>query len=282
MSESHPRLLFVDDEDSLRFTIPAILRAEGFEVTAAATAAEALRLIANQAFDVLLSHLNIGELSDGFTVVSAMKRSQPNCRTLILTGFPDFDNALENIRRQADGYILKPTRPRALAETIRKRLATPNHNHTGFHKSLAQLIHHHKDTIIYRWLADVRSDEELQNIAMTDQERIDHLPAVLDEVINALETDKPLVQSQHHLRSQASHVAQVHGAVRKRQGYTLELTFKEARILQCQLFELAQENLLDLDMSNIIPDMTVITDTIELLVAESIKSFVSEDVAALR
>jgi DNA-binding NarL/FixJ family response regulator len=278
--EDRPRLLFVDDEDSLRHTIPAILKAEGFEVVAAASAAEALQLIATQSFDVLLSDLNIGELSDGFTVVSAMKRSQPNCRTLILTGFPDFDNALENIRQQADGYILKPTKPKALAETIRKRLATAPANHPGSNERLAQLIENDKRLLVQRWLESVRSDEELQKIVMTDQERIDHVPAVLDEVIDSLKNDRPLVQNQRHLRPGALHAAKVHGESRRLQGYTLSLTFREARILQCQIFELTQENLLELDMSNVIPDLTVITDTIEVLVAESIKAFIDLEVPA--
>jgi DNA-binding NtrC family response regulator len=81
-----PKLLFVDDEDSIRITLPAILHREGFEVTAAATVAEAIALINRQTFDILLSDLNIGEPGDGFTVVSAMRRIQPTARTFILTG----------------------------------------------------------------------------------------------------------------------------------------------------------------------------------------------------
>ena len=59
-------------------------------------------------FDVLISDLNIGQPGDGFTVVSAMRRSQPACITLILTGYPGFDTALEAIRSQVDDYLIKP------------------------------------------------------------------------------------------------------------------------------------------------------------------------------
>src|SRR6266567_5471173 len=51
---------------------------------------EILKLIQSEQFDVLLSDLNIGEPSDGFTVVSAMRRIQPDALTIILTGYPAF------------------------------------------------------------------------------------------------------------------------------------------------------------------------------------------------
>src|SRR5947199_5483362 len=72
-----PKILFVDDEDSIRLTLPPLLQSYGFEVTAAATVAEALGLISQHKFDVLISDLNIGHPGDGFTVVSAMRSHQP-------------------------------------------------------------------------------------------------------------------------------------------------------------------------------------------------------------
>ena len=72
--KSQTTILFVDDEPSIRTTLPAILTSFGFSVTSAATVPEALNLIANHQFDVLISDLNIGNPADGFTVVSAMRR----------------------------------------------------------------------------------------------------------------------------------------------------------------------------------------------------------------
>src|SRR5690348_16573825 len=89
------RLLFVDDEENVRTLLPMILRKEGFDVTVVATVPEALDFINRQKFEVLLADLNIGQAGDGFTVVSAMRRTQPEVATFILTGYPDFQSALE-------------------------------------------------------------------------------------------------------------------------------------------------------------------------------------------
>ena len=98
MEKRKIRILFADDEPSIRMTLPAILQHEGFEVSVAATVAEALAYINRETFDVLLADLNIGERGDGFTLISAMRRSQPQAVTLILTGYPDFETAMQAIR----------------------------------------------------------------------------------------------------------------------------------------------------------------------------------------
>ena len=64
-----PRVLFLDDEESIRATLPLMLETYGFAVTSAATVPEALRLISQEKFDVLIADLNVGNPGDGFTVV---------------------------------------------------------------------------------------------------------------------------------------------------------------------------------------------------------------------
>ena len=91
-------ILFVDDEDSIRLTLPLLLEREGFKVTSARNVPEALNLIATQEFQVLLTDLNIGYPGDGFAIVSAMRSTQPDALRFILTGYPAFESALEAMR----------------------------------------------------------------------------------------------------------------------------------------------------------------------------------------
>src|ERR1039457_4406444 len=102
------RILCVDDEPAIRETMPHVLRLHGFDATAVGTVAEALAQIAAQPFDVLISDLNIGQPGDGFTVVSAMRRTHPSCINFIVTGYPAFESALAAIQSQVDDFLLKP------------------------------------------------------------------------------------------------------------------------------------------------------------------------------
>src|SRR5437868_4551877 len=94
----------------------------GYEVSAAATVAEALKIMNEKSFDVLLTDLNIGQPGDGFTVTSAMRRTQPDAVTIIITGFPAFETALQAIREQVDDYVVKPADVDKLVSCIEDKL----------------------------------------------------------------------------------------------------------------------------------------------------------------
>jgi len=103
------RILFVDDEESIRLTLPPVLKEKGFEVAVAASVADALVEINTVKFNVLIADLNLAEEGDGFLVISAMRHIQPHCVNLILTGYPALETALHAIHTQVDDYLTKPT-----------------------------------------------------------------------------------------------------------------------------------------------------------------------------
>jgi len=119
---SRKRILFVDDEPSIRLTLPQVLQEYGFEVKTAASVADALAEINSSRFDVLLSDLNISEEGDGFRIVSAMRQLQPRCVTVVLTGYPAFETAVQALRQQVDDYLVKPADLEALIGNLRERL----------------------------------------------------------------------------------------------------------------------------------------------------------------
>ncbi|PYX04447.1 MAG: hypothetical protein DMG86_00065 [Acidobacteria bacterium] len=118
------RLLFVDDEEGIRTTLPAILERRGFEVRVAASVPEAFSEIKTHKFDVLLSDLNIGEDGNGFTVIRAMRQAHPNCVAILLTGYPAFETAVQAIEDEVDGYHVKPADINSLVSTIERKLRT--------------------------------------------------------------------------------------------------------------------------------------------------------------
>jgi two-component system, response regulator RegA len=117
------RILFVDDEDSIRLTLPLVLQQRGFEVKVAGSVAEAVAKIKSNTFDVLLSDLNIGEAGDGFAVVRAIREVNAQCVAIILTGYPGFESAVEGIHHDIDDYVVKPADIDVLVATVEQKLA---------------------------------------------------------------------------------------------------------------------------------------------------------------
>ncbi|HKF20766.1 MAG TPA: response regulator [Candidatus Angelobacter sp.] len=269
-----PKLLFVDDEASIRKTLPVILTAEGFECTTVGTVSEAISEISRHTFDILLSDLNIGEPGDGFIVVGAMRRVQPHARTYILTGYPDFTSALEAIRRQVDGYLVKPADISTLLQALR---TTPERSRIlkmpG--KRASTLIRENSDAIIEKWAEETESDQELKQLDLDKSSRIDHLPGLLRQLANRLDKSAD-VNDKQEMDS-----AQAHGKARRDQGYSIPLVVAESRILYKVIADTIQTTLVEMDISSIIPDLIMISDSLNAMLAESLRSFLSaEEIAA--
>jgi len=261
-----PRLLFVDDEPSIRLTLPAILKRRGFDVTAAATVSEALNFIATQKFDFLLSDLNIGEPGDGFTVVSAMRRTQPEAGTFILTGYPAFETALEAIRQQVDDYFVKPADVDTLVQKIQEKLATPRNGKRRIEiKRLTTILNESKRQIVSQWLKMARADEQINSTRRSDAELIDHLPSVIDEMMRDRESQR--------LSPQGLLAAQKHGTERFRQGCTIPTMIRESGILHEVVSRVVQENLLAVEISFVIADIMSIGETIQAFLEESMRAY---------
>jgi DNA-binding NtrC family response regulator len=120
------RLLFVDDEEAIRLTLPPILAKHGFEVTAVANVSEALVQMDRAHYEVLIADLNIEKPGDGFALIAAMKVIQPKCTNIILTGYPDFETAQQAIRLSVANYFAKPVNVEALISTIAQKSVPQN------------------------------------------------------------------------------------------------------------------------------------------------------------
>lgn len=262
------RILFVDDEEGIRATLGLILERHGFAVTTSATVREALEQIHQSKFDVLISDLNIGQPGDGFTVVSAMRRVQPQAATFILTGYPDFDTALQAIRSQVDDYLMKPTDVPTLIQTIRHRL---EHRQPALPdrplKLVSQLLRESLDDISQLWLQLVKAHPELKAIHLSDAERLDYLPSLIQEL--ALRVAKPSEETSPAAKAAAAK----HGLARAQQGYTIPLIVIEMRLLQHAISSILQYNLIRMDLSTVIHDMMQAGESLHEQLEYSIRGF---------
>lgn len=264
------RLLFVDDDNELRKMWSSILTAEGFHVTDASTVPEALTLITKENFDALIADLNIGSPGDGFTVVSAMRRTQPEAVTLILTGYPAFQAALRAIHEQVDDFLTKPADPENLIARIRKNLGRRTKPADVVLQRLPQIISQNRQAIVDEWYSAVENHAELKAIKMSRQDRIDHLPGVLDELV------RPRT-SELGIQPAARTAATKHGRTRRDQGYTPAMLLEEARILHRVISDCVQKNLLHVDISMMLPDFVDVGDKLHLMSRHALEAFLSRD-----
>ena len=114
------RVLLVDDDSAVRAMMTQGLERKGFDVVGADSVTEALRRIATQNFDVLISDLHMPNPGDGFTVVSAMRHSQPNALTMLVSGYPDVQSAMAAILLEADEIVVKPFEIGRFTELVRE------------------------------------------------------------------------------------------------------------------------------------------------------------------
>jgi CheY-like chemotaxis protein len=263
-----PRILFVDDEDSIRLTLPPLLESYGFKVASVATVDEALGLITQHKFDVLISDLNIGHPGDGFTIVTAMRRHQPGALRFILTGYPAFESALEAIREEVHDYFIKPTEPEMLVEKIRSKLATRTPDQQILRQRLPHVIGANKESIVKNWLQTVKQDSEIGSIALSDPERQEHLASLLQVAMEAAEGKE--------LTPEDTNTYLHHGVVRYRQGYSVPLLIREARLLQASVAECIQRNFNGVELSYLVPDTIHFMGTIDALLEASVRGFIQQ------
>jgi DNA-binding response OmpR family regulator len=111
------RILIVDDEASIRLTLSALLKRAGHEVTSAENGEEAVVVLEQQAFDLLLVDLKM-PVMDGMQVVAAARQRQPDIAIIVLTGHGSLDTAIEGLHQGVFDYLLKTTEPAQVIERV--------------------------------------------------------------------------------------------------------------------------------------------------------------------
>jgi len=264
------KVLLVDDDDAVRAMMAATLKNKGFAVVTAASVTEALRHIATESFDVLITDLHMPNPGDGFTVVTAMRHSQPNALTLLVSGYPDVQSAMAAILLEADEIMVKPFEVAKLADLLQKKMLN--------RKPAARLEKERVGTILRRcigrvvedWLARAKQSKELNHVQLSDDERTGHLPKLVEDLIVRLSKPSATLKDNDAVFS-ATAIA--HGRLRYKQGYTPAMLVHESRILQVTLFGTLQSNLSFLDFSLLLPDVMTIADEVDAQLTQSMDSY---------
>jgi signal transduction histidine kinase len=120
-SDRKERLLIVDDEESVAYTVSEVLRREGYDVDMALSGDEAVKKLQVVGYDLILTDLHM-EGVDGISVLEAIRRIAPRTIAIVLTGFASLESAVAAIRHGAYDYLIKPCVIADLKLTVRRGL----------------------------------------------------------------------------------------------------------------------------------------------------------------
>lgn len=116
------RILIIDDDASLRRVLEYNLEEEGYDVFAAASGEEGMRLFEERQPALVVTDLKMSGMS-GFDVLRQVKERSPEVLVIVITAFGAVETAVEAMRAGAYDYITKPFNREALKLTVRKALA---------------------------------------------------------------------------------------------------------------------------------------------------------------
>ncbi len=280
------RLLLVDDDESVR----SVLEAHQFDVVTAAGVSEALQRIATEHFDVLLSDLHMPGDGDGLTVVSAMRHANPAAVALLLSANPDMARAAAAIVQQADQVIRKPFQIAAVIDIIRQRLAgelppaaEPAPETVSTFEPIPAILERETPAITLAWLDQLAHTAQASNSpavrvtapALTAQERVEHLPEALRDILFRLRYPQPVGST-----SVFSMTALQHGARRRRQGAGAATLVEESRALQAALFQTIESKLDRIDPAQLPAALMAIADEVNAQLAQALTGYENEQPAA--
>ncbi len=120
-----PRLLVVDDEESIREFLEIMLKKEGYEVTCAEDGAKAKDMLAKKSFDMVISDLQMPNMT-GIELLKHVKESYPDLVFMMITAFGSTESAVEAMKMGAYDYLTKPFKIDEVRLNIQNALRAKN------------------------------------------------------------------------------------------------------------------------------------------------------------
>ncbi len=148
------KILVVDDDPVTRTLILKHLNAEEFDVEMAETGVDAVRLISNKFYDVILTDLMMPGGVDGIGVLETAKESNLKTEVILITAHGSIDNAITAMKKGATDYLQKPIN----FDELLLRLAKI--------RNMKHLMKNASDLRVAMEITEQTSGETIQNLEM--------------------------------------------------------------------------------------------------------------------
>jgi len=115
------KILIVEDEKVALKNLEHIMKKEGYDVTGTTSGPNALKLLANEEFDIVLTDLKM-EKVDGLEVLERARALYPDCEVIMITAYASIPSAVETMKKGAYYYIAKPFKLDEVRKVVREAL----------------------------------------------------------------------------------------------------------------------------------------------------------------
>ncbi|MDH7488704.1 MAG: response regulator [Anaerolineae bacterium] len=121
-SQIHPEpILVVEDEDAVRSLVLRKLARAGYTAVGAANGVDALALLREQSFGIVMSDINMPKLN-GLELLQIIREAYPDVVVIMVTAYGDLDHAIAAMRLGASDYVVKPFDLEQLMAAVRQAL----------------------------------------------------------------------------------------------------------------------------------------------------------------
>lgn len=115
------KILVVDDDESVRTVFSTELTKAGYIVEAAESGKQAIQKANAEFYNLALIDIRLPDMQ-GTELLVTLKQTTPKMRKIIVTGYPDVNNAIDALNRDADGYLTKPVALDTLLTKVKEQL----------------------------------------------------------------------------------------------------------------------------------------------------------------
>lgn len=131
-------ILIIDDDITFGLMLKTLLEKNHYEVTSVISPVEAIRIIKEKSFDVVLTDVRMPEIN-GIELIGPIKKQSSHTQIILMTSYADITSAIKSIKQGAFDYIPKPINPDELLSLINeacrsnKQTDNPPESHSKTH-----------------------------------------------------------------------------------------------------------------------------------------------------
>jgi len=137
--DKNAKILIVDDDKVIRYTLTAALEEEGYIVDTAKNGEEAIEKTNANFYNVAIVDWRLPDI-EGTKLLPQLKKTTPEMAKIMLTGYPSMNNAIDAVNKNADAFFIKPVAVNDLLAKITELLNLQKENEIYSQAKVAEFI----------------------------------------------------------------------------------------------------------------------------------------------